>query len=153
MTLCVWINNIDWLRTLQLFIPPIATSIAAVALIFNGLALWTNTKARHLQTFYDVFKNVQDLQDKFYKDYANKQLQDKKNWLSIFFNAQECMAFLINKGHLKGDYKDFYKQSFITMYEEIFMKNAAPEEIKDATQYPEIKKLYNVFIEGTRSND
>ena len=134
--------NIDWDNTFKL----VTATAAVTALFLNWLATLNNTKTRQLQVFYQVFKDVQDLQDKYYKGYptgADDSDDNKiRNWLSIFFDSQECMAFLINKKHLEGDFKDFYKDGFITFYEQIFTVKANPVEREDPKQYPEIKKLY-----------
>jgi hypothetical protein len=135
-------KEIDWAVTVQALASPVSAIAAAVALFLNWIATKNNTKTRELDIFYKVFKDVQELQDTYYKDYADKTDAQIKNWLSIFFNAQECMAFLINKKHLTGDFKDFYKEGFITFYKQIFMVKADTAEKEDPIQYPEIKKLY-----------
>lgn len=134
--------TIDWGITVQIFIPPITALAAAVALFLNWIATKNNSKTRELDIFYKVFQRIQDLQDKYFRDYAKMQEEDKVNWLSIFYNEIECIAFLINTKHLKGDFKDFYSESFVTSYEKIFLVKADPKVVEDPIQYPEIKKLY-----------
>lgn len=135
--------TIDWIVTVQIFVPPLAALAAAVALFLNWRATKNNTKTRELDIFYKVFQHIQDLQDKYYRDYARMEQDDKKNWLSIFYNALECLAFLIRKNHIKGDFLDFYRKSFIESYEDIFMKHASDGIKADPEAFKEMKSLYN----------
>lgn len=137
--------SIDWIITIQILVPPITAFAATVALFLNWIATRNNTKTRDLDIFYKVFQRMQTLQEEYYGKYTEMKDADKTNWLSVFYNEMECVAFLINTKHLKGDFKDFYSDSFITAYEKIFLINAGSKIIDDESQYQEMKKLYKAL--------
>lgn len=134
--------SIDWLLTIQLVVLLVTALAATIALFLNWKATMNNTKTRELDIFYKVFQHIQDLQDKYYRDYASLSVDKQKDWLSIFFNALECVAFLIRRGHIRGDFMDFYKNSFITSYEDIFLSHASQPEKENAEIFKEMKALY-----------
>lgn len=134
---------IDWIITVQIFLPPLTALAAAVALLLNWRATKNNTKTRELDIFYKVFQHIQDLQDKYYREYAKMEEDKQKDWLSIFYNALECLAFLTRRKHIRGEFLDFYKKSFITSYEDIFSKHASETDKTDPEAFKEMKALYN----------
>lgn len=134
--------EINWPLTVQLIVPSITALAATVALFLNWKATMNNTKTRELDIFYKIFQHIQDLQDKYYREYSGLSADQQRNWLSIFFNALECMAFLIRKGHIQGNFLDFYRNSFITAYEEIFLRHASQSEKDDLEIFKEMKALY-----------
>lgn len=135
--------TIDWIITVQIFVPPLAALAAAVALFLNWRATKNNTKTRELDIFYKVFQHIQDLQDKYYREYAKMEADKQKDWLSIFYNALECLAFLTRREHIRDDFLDFYKKSFITSYEDIFSKHASNKDKSNPETFKEMKALYN----------
>ncbi len=137
--------TINWILTVQVLVPTATALAAVVALFLNWRATRNNTKTRELDIFYKVFQHIQDLQDKYYRDYAQLTQDKQRDWLSIFFNALECMAFLIRKKHIRGDFMNFYKKSFITSYEDIFLKHASEQDREDPENFKEMKALYNDF--------
>lgn len=137
--------TIDWILTVQVLVPPATALVAAVALFLNWRATKNNTKTRELDIFYKVFQHIQDLQDKYYREYAQLSDDKQRDWLSIFFNALECIAFLIRRGHIRGDFTDFYKDSFITSYKDIFLKHASESDREDTEIFKEMKALYKEF--------
>jgi hypothetical protein len=145
-----WFSTRDWTATAQL----IATFSVGIGLIVNGLVLRHHGRTREGQLFYQVIKDVRELEEKYYKEYAGKGDKDKQNWLSLFFGAYEYLAFLINKKHLKGDYKEFFtdETGFIAFYEGIFINQPDKTAINDPKQYAEIKKLYKT-LRGKRKKD
>lgn len=135
--------TIDWPLTIQVLVPTVTAIAAVVALFLNWRATKNNTKTRELDIFYKVFQHVQDLQDKYYREYAQMTSDKLMNWLSIFFNALECLAFLIRREHIRGDFLEFYKKSFITSYEDIFLKHASKQDREDPENFKEMKALFN----------
>lgn len=139
--------EIDWIITIQIFVPPLTAVVAAVALFLNWRATKNNTKTRELDIFYKVFQHIQDLQDKYYREYAKMEADKQKDWLSIFYNALECLAFLIRRKHIRGDFLDFYRKSFTTSYEDIFSKHASETDKTDPESFKEMKALYKELTE------
>ena len=135
-----WSLTIDWATTSAVF----AAIFAGIALVFNGLVFRESEKTREVQIFYQVVNDIQDLEDKFYLQYAGKPEEEKKNWLSMFYNKQEHLAFLINNKHIRGDFKDYLtgETGFIKFYDDFFVPLAGSKVLDDPEQYAEIKKLY-----------
>jgi len=136
-------DTIDWLLTVQVLVPTATAFAAVIALFLNWRAIKNNTKTRELDIFYKVFQHIQDLQDKYYRDYAQLSQDKQRDWLSIFFNALECIAFLIRREHIRGDFMEFYKKSFITSYEDIFLRHASERDKEDPENFKEMKAFYN----------
>ncbi len=73
--LSFWFSKIDWVATAQLA----SVIVATVAIVFSWQTLQQNIKSRELQVFYQIFKDIQSLEDKFYTEYRNKETEEKKN--------------------------------------------------------------------------
>ncbi len=140
--------TIDWIITVQIIVPTVGALAAAAALFLNWRATLNNTKTRELDIFYKVFQHIQDLQDKYYREYAHLPDEKQRDWLSIFYNALECLAFLIRRKHISDDFLDFYKKSFITSYEDIFMKHPSEPDKTDPEAFKEMKALYKELKMG-----
>ena len=120
------------------------TALAALtALIFNYRALKEAIRSRNIATFQSLFFNLRDLEEKYYKEYRGKSNTETKQWLSLFFNTLEYLAFLVNNHLLTEKLAKFYDDAFVGYYKGIFIPAASPEQQNDPTRYEEMKKLYS----------
>jgi hypothetical protein len=149
-------DAIDWLLTVQVLAPPVTALLATVglfisarALFLNARAIKTSTETRELDIFYKVFQHIQDLQDKYYRDYSHLPPEKHRDWLSMFYNALECMAFLIRQEQIKGRFLEFYRKTFISSYEDIFWKHASGSDKTDGETFKEMKALYKELTGNT----
>lgn len=128
------------------WIGPIA---AAGGLIFTGLQLRVNNKTNQLEILETVYKDIKDLEQKYYDEYEDKSEKNVKSWDYQFFNQLEWFSFLINEKKLK-DKKliNYFKPAIIGWYDNMFIDNFDKTVVDDPKQFEEFKKLYKKFKEN-----
>lgn len=125
---------------------PIATVasaiITAVSVVIAAWALRDNKKTNQVQTFWNIFNEIQDFEKEFYSVYAAADHEKLRNWAVPLFNRLEFMAFLLNNNMMpKRHFIDFYRDFFLNTYDSIFKKLATKNEQENPKEFSELKKL------------
>jgi hypothetical protein len=135
-------NNIQsWIVLVSILVPTLSAIFAAIALILNAIAIKESKRTRELQTFYDIFKDLINLEERQRQYYETED--GKKAWNSLFFNTLEFFSFLLNERFLKDPkVLVFFEDAIRGFYEQVFLKHIPVEKQRDDKVYPEFKKLY-----------
>lgn len=89
-----------------------------------------------------MFRDVRDLEEKYYKEYRDAPKDKQRDWLSLFFNTLEFLSLLVNRRLVTKLTLAFFQDAIRDWYEGIFDKHASEEQKSDPSCFPEIKKLY-----------
>ena len=117
----------------------ISASIAAIALVLNCVALWSNTRARKIDTFNRIRERIQDL--------SLKVTEAKKNateplWDGTFFNELEWLAYLTHRGEIPVELVlEHIGSTILVWHEGLFLNNVPDEQKNDREIYAEYKRL------------
>ncbi len=137
----------------------IASSIAAfVTLIFTIISIRRNIKVTGLQIFQNTYSDLQRLSEKVYFEFietdnlSESNRRKFENWKSLFFNALEYSAFLLNNGFVTKEIYEFYKPTFFIYYEDIFLVCATEEQKSEDLYFQEMKVLYKRLKEPLRGD-
>jgi hypothetical protein len=131
----------SWTVLVPIFVPTLCAIFAGVALVLNTIAITESKRTRELQTFYGIFKDLINLEEKQREYYLTEE--GKKAWNSLFFNTLEFFSFLLNEKFLKDPkVLVFFEDAVKAFYEQVFVKHIPAEKQKDVKVYPEFKKLY-----------
>ncbi len=131
--------------------PVVSTFIAAVVLIFTYRGIKEDIKTRQIQLLESGFKSINGAELLFYTKYKTANHNTRKEWDSIFFNSIEFYSFLINKKYIdKKDAIGFFGGAVVSWYENIFLRYASRQDVKNSNIYPEMKALYTKVKSVTR---
>lgn len=120
-----------------------AAILAGIGLFYTAKSIRKEDKTKQLGIAESLFKEIREIENKFYEDKIYKKNEGKKDWAEIFFNTLEWFSFLINKKKLSDkELIGFFRDAIIQYYDEIFCKIYDAKYINDETKFPEFKKLY-----------
>jgi hypothetical protein len=129
---------------LPLVVATTSALFAGIGLFLNWWAIRQADKTRQLQLLNDVFQSIKETELTLYKEYKGSDQKAKKEWDSLLFNSIEQFAFLVNERYIKDKrISAFFDDAVIMWYEQIFLKHYTADEVGDAKNYPEFKKLYH----------
>jgi hypothetical protein len=145
-----------WYRVVTI-IEVIAGSATAAALFFAAITFLRVRKTDQVKLVEGVFKDIRSLESELDSiaylpidvNDPEGSVKDKNERLkgrdSRFFNTLEWLALLINKGQVKdSSLKGFFKDSIIGWYEKLFLTHMK-QAVDNNKEFPELKKLYQVF--------
>ena len=124
----------------------IGAGAAAIGLGYVAYQIHSDNKTRQLETLQNVYKGIQELEQRFYDKYTDATEEKRKTWDYQFFNQLEWFAFLVNHEKIKDEeLTNYFKPAVIEWYEKMFVVHFKKEIVEDQTKFEEFKKLYKKF--------
>ncbi len=121
--------------------------VVGVALFYTAKTYMNGKKLEQLKLGNDILKDLKDQISKLPQlDKEDPIHYDQiafPEWFSNYFNTWEWYCFLVNHKHIDyGELKDFFKDSLIHDYREIFKVNITPKQKADRNFFKEFRILY-----------
>lgn len=86
---------------------PLASILAAVALILNARAFRLQKRSMQANLFNDIRRRIDDLEDQ-HSEIEQGEMKKLEIWYERLFNAFENYAFYVNHGYLEKEMTEFY---------------------------------------------
>lgn len=128
----------------------ILADLATVAGI--AFAVWTLRQGhvtQQVQLLDSVFQKIHGMEAEFYR--AKREGADAaaiQQWRSLFMNALEYFAFLVNNSYMSARFASFLTPAFQHWHSTIVEPMATPAEKNDLEGFKEIRRLRRRIQEG-----
>jgi hypothetical protein len=111
------------------------------AFVFTGVTFWRVRRTEQIRLAEGILRDLNALERELVgQDIDNRNLL---LWDERYFNNLDWLCLLINKKEIKERFlKKYFAPSIVNDYENIFLRQAPENDIKDPNKYAEFKKLY-----------